>query len=129
MLDFLQAVHAETPHLGIEQAWTLNYISHTVHEIILDGPTYEEPMDILQATYQKPKNEIFSRHKLATQHLLNGESLEQYFKELSNLTKDCNFQPMNAKEMWDEHILDAFINSLQNAQVRQRFLENTNLNL
>lgn len=30
---------------------------------------------------------IFLRHKLATQHLLNGESLGPYSKELRNLSK------------------------------------------
>lgn len=36
---------------------------------------------------------------------------------------------MTAEEIRDEHIMDTFINKPQNAQVRQRFLENRLLNL
>lgn len=80
--NFLQAVHAEISHQPLNKFGLLtNYISHTVHEIILDCPTYEEAMDILQVTYWKPKNEILSQLKLATRYQLNGESLKQYLKQ------------------------------------------------
>lgn len=36
---------------------------------------------------------------------------------------------MNAEEIRDKHILDAFINGLQNTQIRERLFKNTNLNL
>ena len=36
---------------------------------------------------------------------------------------------MNAKKIQDEYIMDAFINDLQKAQVRERLLENKSLDL
>ena len=65
-----------------------NYLSHTVNEIISDDVTYEEAIDVLNATYIKPKNEIFYRHLLATRWQESGETLDHFCKSLWTLCKD-----------------------------------------
>ena len=48
---------------------------------------------------------------------------------LTVLSKDCNFKPVTASEHRDPFIRDAFISGLINNQIRQRLLENKELDL
>ena len=95
--NFIEVLHYERPGRPINmRALLTNYLSHTVNEIISDCITYEEAIDVLNATYIKPKNEIFSRHLLATRRQELGETLDHFLKSLRTLSKDCNFCPMTA---------------------------------
>ena len=127
--NFLRTVQVENPERQINKLGLLtNYISYSMHTTIAECTHYEEAIAAQENIYRKPKNEIFSRHVLLTRRQ-HDESLEQYLKELRKLGKDCNFRPMSAVEIRDEHIMDAFINGLQNAKIRQRLLENKHLDL
>ena len=128
--NFIEVLHSERPgHPINKHALLTNYLSHTVNEIISDYVTYEEAIDVLNTTYIKPKNEIFSRHLLATRRQESGKTLDHFLKNLWTLSKDCNFCPMKALEAQEQHILDAFINGFHNTQIRQHLLENKTLTL
>ena len=65
--NFLQTLYTENPQRPVNKLGLLtNYVSHTIHELIMDCTTYEEAIAVLQSTYKKPQNEVFSRYLLAT---------------------------------------------------------------
>lgn len=77
--NILQTSYVEKPNLPINKLGHLtNYVFHTIHEIIMDCSTYEEAVGVLQATYGKTENEIFSRYLLATRREENGEWMELF---------------------------------------------------
>ena len=91
--NFIEVLHSERPGRPInKRALLTNSLSHTVNEIISDCVTYEEAIDVLNATYIKTKNEIFSRHLLATHRQESGETVDHFLKSLRTLSKDCNFK-------------------------------------
>ena len=79
--------------------------------------------------YVKPKNEIFARHVLACRRQNPGESLDKYLQALKLLAQDCSFKAVTADEYRDDYIRDAFINGLTSPQIRQRLLENRQMDL
>ena len=79
--------------------------------------------------YVKPKNEIFTRHKLATHKQQQGESIDEFLQALRTLSKDCNFKQVTAEKHCEESIRDAFISGLTSNIIRQRLLENETLTL
>lgn len=107
----------------------VNYVSHSVYEIINEAKTYHEAVKLLNDVYVKKKNDIFSRHLLATRRQLADETIDQYVQVLRLLSKDCAFKPVTADQNRNEYIRDAFINGLSSAQIRQRLLENETLTL
>jgi hypothetical protein len=68
----------------------INYVSSDVYELFCETATYVEAINLLKSLYVKTPNEIFARHKLATQKQQPGESLDEYLQELKILSKDCN---------------------------------------
>ena len=89
LANFIEVLRSERPGRPINKcALQTNYLSHTVNEIISDCVTYEEAIDVLNATYIKPKNEIFSRHLIATRRQESGETLNHFLKSLRTLSKD-----------------------------------------
>ena len=107
----------------------INYVAPSVYDHITDCTTYSAGIETLDATYIKPKNEIFARHVLATRRQAQGESLDQYLQALKRLAKDCSFTAVTAEQYRDAFIRDAFINGLVSTQIRQRLLENHTLDL
>lgn len=92
--NFLSSIpSSETGCLGEEEKLRLliNYISHSVYELINDYTSYTECVDVLQNVYVKQPNELFARHLLATRRQRSGESINQYLLELQLLSKNCNF--------------------------------------
>ncbi|KAK3878332.1 hypothetical protein Pcinc_016916 [Petrolisthes cinctipes] len=79
--------------------------------------------------FVKPTNEVFVRHRLATRRQQSGETLDEYFRTLNVLSKDCNFKAVTAIQHCEEFIRDAFISGLQSPLIRQRLLENKTLDL
>ena len=110
-------------------ATLVNFVGPSVYELIIDAETYESAIHILQTTFDKPKNEVFARHILATCKQEPGQSLDQYLQKLKTLAKDCNFKAVTAEVHKDEAIRDAFISGLTSPQIRQRLLEKRELNL
>ena len=77
----------------------------------------------------KKKNSIFARHLLATRRQETEESLELYLQNLKILSRDCDFTALTASQARDIAIRDAFISGVQSYQIRQRMLENKDLDL
>nr|XP_039252382.1 uncharacterized protein LOC120329696 [Styela clava] len=83
----------------------------------------------LEKLYKKKKNDVFARHKLATNKQRSGECVTEFFQQLSSLAKDCNFEAVSADKYREEAIRDAFITGLKSAEIRQRLLEHEVLTL
>ena len=124
--NFLAAISDnEVDKLGL----LTNYVSPKVFESISECTTYDDAVKTLEALYVKPTNEVFARHTLATRRQQPGESLDEYFRALKLLSKECNFKAVTASEHCEEYIRDSFISGLQSPMIRQRLLENKTLNL
>ena len=107
----------------------VNYVTPRVYETISESSTYEDAIAVLKALYVKTPNEVYARHLLATRRQQEGESLDEYFRALRVLSKDCNFKSVTASQHCDESVRDAFISGLRSASIRQRLLENKTLDL
>ena len=106
-----------------------NYVSPSIFQHLEDCTDYEAAVGILQALFVKPRNEIFSRHILATRCQQPHEMLDEFLQALKTLSKDCNFQSVTASKYCEESIWDAFITGLRSPSIRQRLLENNTLDL
>ena len=109
--------------------YLIKYVSSTVYEYISDCDTYEEAIAILEKLYIKQKNEIFSRHQLATRRQNPQESLDEFLQDLHKLSKQCNLKAVTAEEYRRELVRDTFISGIQSSNIRQRLLENQTLTL
>ena len=107
----------------------INYVSPNVFEIIAECEDYDTAIKTLKETYEKPVNEIFARHLLATYRQEPGQSLDDFLQKLKSLAKDCDFKAVTAIQHRDEQIRDAFISGLQSQMIRQRLLEMKSLDL
>lgn len=101
----------------------IKYISATVYDYIADEPTFDGAIAILKRMYQKKKNVIFSRYKLATRRQQSSESLDEFLQALHRLSKDCDIKDVSAETYRQELVRDAFINGLSSHSIRQRLLE------
>ena len=69
-LNFLTSVEATGPasstalHIDM-MAFLINYTSHSAYACISECDTYEEAIQLLEAQYVKPKNEVFAPHLLS----------------------------------------------------------------
>ena len=106
-----------------------NYVSPSIFQHIEECTDYEAAVEILQALFVKPRNEIFARHILATRCQQPHETLDEFLQTLKTLSKDCNFQSVTASKYCEESIRDAFITGLRSPSIRQRLLENNTLDL
>ena len=66
---------------------------------------------------------------MAIRSQLSDESIEEYFLELCDLAKDCNFKDVSADENRNQAIRDSFISGLDSGFIRQRLLQNQTLDL
>ena len=107
----------------------VNYISASVYSHISECDTYEKAIKTLKAVYEKPTNEIYARHRLATRRQLQGESIDTYVQQLKLLTAPCSFKAVSAEKNRDDAVRDAFIAGLSSSVIRQRLLENKTLTL
>lgn len=106
-----------------------NYVAPNVYKYISESKTFKEAIDTLESLYIKPKNETYARYTLATRRQQAGESIDQYFQVLKQLSKECNFKSVTAEQNKNEYIRDAFVSGLSCSRVRQRLLESTTLTL
>ena len=107
----------------------VNFVSSRIYESISDCSTYDDALSILQAQFVKPTNEVYARHCLATRRQEPGETIDEYFRALKVLSKECNFKAVTANQHCEESIRDAFISGLLSPSIRQRLLENKTLDL
>ena len=127
-IESLQA--SATPEHPLNKlAILISCIDASTYEIIQDCEDYESAIQILQATYDKPKNEVFARYLLSSCKQEPGQSLDQYLQRLKTLAKECNFKTVTAEQYKKEAIRDAFISGLSSTHIRQRLLERTELSL
>ena len=89
--------------------------------------TYESATELLDS-YVKPQNEIFARHQLRTCRQ-PGQTLDEYLQRLKQLSKNGGFKPVSAEIYQEESIQDAFISGILSNAIRQRLLENKELDL
>ena len=75
-----------------------NYVMPTIFQHIEDCSDYAAAIEILQAFFVKPRNEIFACHLLATRHQQPKETLDEYLQALKTLSKDCNFKCHSCSE-------------------------------
>lgn len=123
---FLQSISSLTPN---KLDSPINFVSPNVYGYIADCDSFEGAIKCLENLYVKPKNEVYARHLLATRRQREEESIDEFLQELQALSRDCNFNVVDAAQNRDSYIRDAFINGLLSNSIRQRLLENTNLNL
>ena len=77
----------------------------------------------------KTPNNVFARHLLAMRQQKLGESLDEFFRELEKLKKNCNFSDYTAEECSNEAMRNAFISGLSSHSIQQWLLENKTLDL
>ena len=107
----------------------VNFVSHSVYEYIEDCTSYETALEALKRVFIKTPNEIFARHLLATRRQKSGETLTEFLQDLRRLSKDCNLKNVTAEQYREELVRDSFINGLLSPLIRQRLLENSQLDL
>jgi transposase InsO family protein len=106
-----------------------NHVSASIYTVIADCSSYDDAIKALTEIYDKPKNEIFARHLLATRRQQSSETIDQFLQALRGLSKECNFKAVSAEKYCDEAIRDVFITGLASHHIRQRLLENSKLDL
>ena len=106
-----------------------NNVNFKVYDFIEGCDNYESAIEVLKKVYVKEPNTIFARHRLATAKQQPGQTLNEFMQTLHSLSKDCGFRDVTAEVYRREFVRDAFINGLVSSVIRQRLLENRDLDL
>ena len=106
-----------------------NLLSPNIYQYISEIKSYSDAIEALNKIYVKRHNPIFSRHKLYSRKQRPEETINQYIKELTLLTKNCNFRKVSALEYEEEIVRDTFISGITSNVIRQRLLEKQDLRL
>ena len=104
----------------------LHDISTPIDKCLSRCQNYDAAISTLDGTFIKKKNSIFARYLLATRH---QETEELYLQNLKILSHDCDFTALTTSQARDIAIRDAFISGVMSNQIRQRMLENKELDL
>ena len=107
----------------------LHHISTPIYKCLSGCQNYDAAISTLDSMLVKKKNSIFARYLLATQCQETEESLELYLQSQKILSRDCDFTDLTASHARDIAIRDAFISGVRSNQIRQRMLENKDLDL
>ena len=107
----------------------INYVSPRIFSLIAATENYDRSIEILENQFVKPKNEVYSRHKLATRNQSATETVDEFLQALKTLSVDCNFQAVTADQHRQQYIRDAFVRGLRSDWIRQRLLESRDLDL
>ena len=107
----------------------INFVGHQSYTYIENETTYEDALRKLKSQYEKPVNSIYARHILATRKQLPEETLDDFLRNLRILARDCDFKDVTADIYQQEAIRDSFIAGIRSSYIRQRLLENDNINL
>ena len=104
-----------------------NFLTHKTYAFIADSETYQDARQALNNYFNKPKNIIFARHLLMTRSQKEVEKIDEYVHALNQLARDCEFKNVSAEEYKDNLTRDAFINEICSSTIRQRLLEENQL--
>lgn len=83
----------------------LSCTSSNVFEYIQGRTDFDTAILNLDDLFVKTPNEIFTEHLLA----MRWQKLEEFFRELEKLKKNCNFKDHTAEKGGNEAMQDAFI--------------------
>ena len=78
------------------------YLTTPIYKVIAEQTTYDNAVAALRRLYVKPRNEIFTRHLLATAQQKDGESIDEFVLRLYGLNQNCNFVAVNAQAYSDD---------------------------
>ena len=128
---FLSELQSSTLALTGSQKLTLllHNISNPIYKCLSRCQNYDVAISTLDGMFIKKKNSIFARYLLATQHQETEGSLELYLQNLKILSHDSDFTALTASQARNIAIRDVFISGVRSNQIRQRMLENKELNL
>jgi len=124
--NFLESFPAEPPITEQEKLRCLvAHIDKDVYSYISECASYNDAISSLEGLYVKPCNIIFARHLLTTCKQQPGQSLDDFFQKLRQLSRDCDYKAVTAEVYRNEAIHDAFISGISSIPIRLRLLENT----
>ena len=95
----------------------INHVDASVYEIISEGTTYNDAVEMVASTYAKRPNSIFARYKLISCKQKSGEPLDSYLQNLKQLSMDCDIS-VPAQVHKEEAIHDAFIGGTISNEIR-----------
>ena len=104
-------------------------LSPTIYEYISDHTTHEMAVETLKRIYVKPTNVVFARHLISIRKQLSNETLDEHLQALKILSKDCNFEAVDATQHKEQYIRDTFIVGIQSNVIRQRLPEDNKVEL
>ncbi|CAH0722893.1 unnamed protein product, partial [Brenthis ino] len=107
----------------------VNHISPSIFNFIQACTTYVDAMTTLSTTYEKQKNIILARHRLATRKQQPGETLAEYSRSLAILARECHFKAVTANEHQNETVRSTFIAGILSQKIRERLLEKSTMSL
>ena len=90
-----------------------NYIGHHAFTIIQDEVEFDAAVAALKVQYQRPVNEVYARHILASRKQRPEESIDEFLQCLRVLARDCNYKEVTAAVYQEESIRDSFIAGLR----------------
>ncbi|XP_063839126.1 uncharacterized protein LOC135088167 [Ostrinia nubilalis] len=105
----------------------INYLAPGVFAIIKGCASYDEAIELLKKSYEKPRNRILARHILSTRQQKPEESIRDYVRALKLLAQDCDFHAVTAEQNQNDFMCIAFISGINSQRIRQRLLENLTL--
>ena len=95
LLNYIEDFHDKIPN---KYRAILSCITSRVFEYIEGYTDFKVAIEKLDAIFIKMPNEVFARHLLAMRRLKLGESLDEFFRGLEKLKKNCNFRDHTAEE-------------------------------
>ncbi|KRZ59977.1 Retrovirus-related Pol polyprotein from transposon 17.6 [Trichinella nativa] len=121
---------AALPHENLDKKLLLvNFVSPRIYSSIAASRTYEDAIQSLKSISEKPVNEIYTRHLLATRKQLQGESLDEFLRALNALAVACDCKAVTAVQYQEELVRDAFVRGIRSQTIRQRLLESRSVDL
>jgi len=104
-------------------------VSSRVFAIIEDATEFDAAIELLKAQYAQAVNVVHARHLLATRKQRPGEPADEFLQELCVLARACDFKAVSAVKNTEDMIRDAYVAGLSSTYVRQRLLEQADLDL
>ncbi|KRX56697.1 hypothetical protein T09_15461 [Trichinella sp. T9] len=124
--NFLAALPQENSD---KKSLLVNFVSPRIYSSIAASRTYEDAIQSLKSIFEKPVNEIYARHLLATRKQLQGESLDEFLRALNALAVACDCKAVTAVQYQEELVRDAFVRGIRSQTIRQRLLESRSVDL
>ena len=101
----------------------MNLVSSDIWMDIKDCSTFDEAKKVLTDTFVKTPSTVYARYKLITSRQTPKQSLKGFKRELEQLSRNCNFEAVDASKYKDDMLLQAFIAGIYSHEIRKRLLE------